>query len=324
MKRILTCAHVVAQALGVPPESSVAPDGAVCLDFPLVTPGKILDARVVFWRPVHPEGTSGLVDAEDLAVLELQRDPPAGSRSARLTIATDLWDHTFRSFGFPSGYDRGVYASGVLRAEQVGGWVQIEGVTELGYFVAPGFSGTPVWDDQLDGVVGMVVGADRRPEVKAAFMIPTSALVKAWPDLGSDAIPPCPYRGLFAFREQDATFFFGREVFTDKLVEAVRKKPLVAFIGASGSGKSSVVFAGLVPRLRREGGWLIASFRPGPAPFRALAAALLPFLDPQKSEVDRLVEIPKLADAFREGLVTYASHNVAKCPRRGVNQKGIR
>jgi hypothetical protein len=67
---------------------------------------------------------------------------------------------------------------------------------------------------------------------------------------GFDADAACPYRALAAFREADASFFFGREAFTELLVEAVAAAPMVGVIGPSGSGKSSVVFAGLVPRLR--------------------------------------------------------------------------
>jgi WD40 repeat protein len=102
-----------------------------------------------------------------------------------------------------------------------------------------------------------------------------------WVQLGG--VPPCPYQGLFAFREQDARFFFGREQVTQSLLVAVKQKPLVAVIGASGSGKSSVVFAGLVPLLRQEfssrglptsGCDLIVSFRPGNKPFEALATGL--------------------------------------------------
>ncbi len=98
-----------------------------------------------------------------------------------------------------------------------------------------------------------------------------------WQKLGGS--PPCPYRGLSAFSPDDAPFFFGREGFTNQLVEAVNKKPLVAVIGASGSGKSSVVFAGLIPRLQQatpsEFPLVIAAFRPGKNPFEALATALI-------------------------------------------------
>ena len=111
----------------------------------------------------------------------------------------------------------------------------------------------------------------------------------------------CPYRGLFAFREQDAECFFGRETYTEQLVEAVQNKPFVAVIGASGSGKSSVVYAGLIPRLRRQGNWLIASFRPGDSPFRTLSDALIPFLEPDLDAIDRIKKIKKLTHAFTSG-----------------------
>jgi signal transduction histidine kinase len=111
-----------------------------------------------------------------------------------------------------------------------------------------------------------------------------------------------PYRGLLAFQEEDEPFFFGREILTKQLVGEARKKPFVALIGPSGCGKSSIVFAGLIPKLRKEG-FLIASFRPQDRPFHSLAAALLPFLQGQMSEVDMLIEINKLTDRLREGNV---------------------
>jgi DNA-binding SARP family transcriptional activator len=111
----------------------------------------------------------------------------------------------------------------------------------------------------------------------------------------------CPYRGLAPFRETDAAFFFGREAFTERLAEAIRTQPMVAVIvGSSGSGKSSAVFAGLLPQLREEGNWLIADLRPGNQPCHALAAALLPLLEPDLDETDRLVETRKLTQALDE------------------------
>ncbi|MCG8363761.1 MAG: CHAT domain-containing protein [Pseudanabaenales cyanobacterium] len=102
-----------------------------------------------------------------------------------------------------------------------------------------------------------------------------------WLQLGGGA--PCPYRSLEAFREEDAPFFHGRESVTEQLVLAVKKKPLVSVIGASGSGKSSVVFAGLLPRLRASMAVQIVAFRPGQNPFEALAEALAPLWRPDAS-----------------------------------------
>ncbi|MBW4592759.1 MAG: CHAT domain-containing protein [Brasilonema angustatum HA4187-MV1] len=98
----------------------------------------------------------------------------------------------------------------------------------------------------------------------------------SWEDLGglSGELPECPYHGLSAFGEKDADFFFGREKFIASLVEAVNSKPLVPVVGASGSGKSSVVFAGLIKRLRCVENVGIVSFRPGKNPFDSLAIAL--------------------------------------------------
>ncbi|NEU83746.1 CHAT domain-containing protein [Nostoc sp. UIC 10630] len=104
----------------------------------------------------------------------------------------------------------------------------------------------------------------------------TLELPPSWEDLGglSGKLPDCPYQGLSAFGEEEANFFFGREKTVDELVVAVESKSLVTVVGASGSGKSSVVFAGLVPRLRKAGNMQIISLRPGNNPFGNLAIAL--------------------------------------------------
>ncbi len=112
----------------------------------------------------------------------------------------------------------------------------------------------------------------------------------------------CPYRGLAPFRELDASLFFGRASYIERLQAAVTDAPFItAVVGPSGSGKSSVVAAGLLPRLRGAGGWLIATFRPGSQPFHSLANALVPALEPDLSETARLIERRHLADALAGG-----------------------
>lgn len=115
-------------------------------------------------------------------------------------------------------------------------------------------------------------------------------------------IPECPYRGLFTFRPEHAHFFFGRETFTRQLVEAVKNRPFVTVLGASGSGKSSVVFAGLVPTLLNQTGesWLFTTFRPGDNPFLGLANALVPLLAPELSKIKQIGEARDLATRLRK------------------------
>ena len=109
----------------------------------------------------------------------------------------------------------------------------------------------------------------------------------------------CPYQGLYSFNEENAPFFYGREAFTEQLVTAVNTQAMTAVVGPSGSGKSSVVFAGLVPQLRQENRWHISNLRPKDDPFQSLAATLLPQLEPHKTTTDQLMEVTKFAQALR-------------------------
>ena len=115
-----------------------------------------------------------------------------------------------------------------------------------------------------------------------------------------------PYRGLRPFREEDAPFFFGREAFTETLAEVAQGSSLVAVVGPSGSGKSSVVRAGLSPRLRRDSEqvWDLCDLIPGRRPFDALAGTLIPLLDPDLSQTDQLREANKLAHYLADGQVS--------------------
>jgi WD40 repeat protein len=86
----------------------------------------------------------------------------------------------------------------------------------------------------------------------------------------------CPYRGLEPFLEADAAFFCGRDAAIRELVAQVHAHSFVAVVGRSGSGKSSLVLAGLLPALRQQRQttmWDVVSCRPGASPLRALAAA---------------------------------------------------
>jgi WD40 repeat protein len=122
-----------------------------------------------------------------------------------------------------------------------------------------------------------------------------------WVEEDSEVIAPNPYKGLLAFGEEDAAFFFGRERFVDSLVQVTQSQPLVAVIGSSGSGKSSVVFAGLLPQLRSKGNWLIESFRPQSQAFYGLASALVRLLQPELDATQQLGRAAELSKQIKLG-----------------------
>lgn len=172
-RQVLTCGHVVTSAVG--PASNVQPtsNATLSLDFPLVAPGITLEAQILEWAAVDV----------DLVLLNLTTAPPVCSTAMTLLNASDLWGHPFRAFGFPEKHESGVWSSGRLLAATAQGWIQVEDVKQTGYFVTPGFSGSPVWDETLKGVTGLLVAAEADVGTRAAFMIPASTVVRFWPTL---------------------------------------------------------------------------------------------------------------------------------------------
>ncbi len=118
----------------------------------------------------------------------------------------------------------------------------------------------------------------------------------------------CPYKALRAFREEDALLFFGREAFAAELLKKTLSHSLVAVVGASGSGKSSVVQAGLLPLLRRQhppaDTWESVVFTPGKRPFHNLSAVLVPIWERKASETERLREAAGLGKDLAEERVS--------------------
>ncbi|MGW0732278.1 nSTAND1 domain-containing NTPase [Streptomyces sp. NPDC002851] len=98
-----------------------------------------------------------------------------------------------------------------------------------------------------------------------------------------------PYRGLTRFEPGDAELFFGRDQLVERLTELNRKHRFTAVFGPSGSGKSSLLRAGLIPRLRAPGDGDGDRENDSPA---AAIRILTPGADPLRTHADRLVPVP--------------------------------
>lgn len=163
----------------------------------------------------------------------------------------------------------------------------------LGGAEAPGGFLTPVSDirddvpAELDGVLRRAAetGPAERYEriddlLRELRRVLGADVVGAAPGPAEERVPfRNPYKGLRAFQETDADDFFGRDDLTERLLETLLGHRLTAVVGPSGSGKSSLVRAGMIPAVRSGGlpgsdTWLISDMFPGAHPFEELAAAL--------------------------------------------------
>ena len=293
-RHAITCAHVVVAALGLAQGDRPDEDARLHVDLPLLSgagsPAPMATASVVVWGP--DEATGSL----DVAVLRLN-DAVPGARPVRLVDAEPeaTRGHVAHIVGFPQGRGRGVWHEGVVRGRQADGQIQVDR-TGSGYRVSQGFSGSPVWDQDLCGVIGMMARAELG-EPAAGFVIPVGQLVVAWPQLAAVARPSSPFRSLEPFDEAHAAAFFGRDADSDRIAQVVGQQQWTTLVGPSGCGKSSLAMAGVAP-LRRDAGDAVAILRPAhhATAFRGLAAVLLELLEPDCSEAEKFARTSAVGD----------------------------
>jgi WD40 repeat protein len=250
---VITCAHVVNQALNLGETRQEPPEVAIAVDFPRSgVRHEPIAASVVTdrWRPVAEDDTG------DLAVLKLSEPVPEGCLPPPLCSPHEMEGHGYKVFGYPRGNDNGATSYGKLgdKAGPALEWVQIEGDTPTGQRVEKGFSGAPVWDQDTEAVVGIVVAADRSAVAKVAFMIPLTVLLDLWAplqdatgwrlrfDSQSDLHWRPSSRGIESVAKEGSLFTGRTEVLRDLalwLANPDKRERIV--IGRRGSGKSAVL-----------------------------------------------------------------------------------
>ncbi|MFD9518620.1 trypsin-like peptidase domain-containing protein [Streptomyces sp. NPDC059979] len=255
---LVTCAHVVQAAGGGPGET-------VRLLFPHAggaprSQGVVLQEG---WRdPAY----------EDVAVVRLN-SAPTGVEVLPLGSAAGCKDHRVHSFGFPEqapmGGHHGYAVAGDLlpATDGRGSLLQLTGANDL----TTGFSGGPVVDEASGLVIGMlteITAPDAYGKGQGiAYVTPTQVLREVWPDLAWQ--DQCPYRGLEPFTAEQARWFVGRTEAVNQVLNGLkRQQRLTLLLGPSGSGKSSLVEAGVLPALAAGGAvpfseeWLPVLARP--------------------------------------------------------------
>ncbi|HZY36648.1 MAG TPA: trypsin-like peptidase domain-containing protein [Mucilaginibacter sp.] len=241
----LTCTHVI-------DDLGLAPGETIRVSVRAVGLGVDADTA----RPTngYNEMTARLLDeysrptsAEDLAFLQLMPLTPTVFPFLRLLSEKLVkTDNAYQVFGFPR----------TKNLDGLPGLCRITGsATENAcavYAMASdeitlGFSGGPVWDREHGGVLGVVVSILPPDEYarlgKTAFMVPPETVWECCPLLAPSAEPP--YQGLSFFDQEKAGYYFGRDRLIGKVIGMLRDSNFLMIIGVSGSGKSSLVRAGL-------------------------------------------------------------------------------
>jgi DNA-binding SARP family transcriptional activator/WD40 repeat protein len=165
---------------------------------------------------------------------------------------------------------------------------------------------------QLRGVLARELGIDPAPEVVAL----EQSILQQDPSLSPDGevprtSPTCPWQGLRAYDLTEADRFFGRDAEIDAGLAILAAGRLLALVGPSGSGKSSLMRAGIGARLQRRGTRCL-TVSPGRYPVRALTALTAlqsgdALLVDQAEELFTLCEDPEEARAFIGTLVEEAA-----------------
>jgi WD40 repeat protein/serine/threonine protein kinase len=177
------------------------------------------------------------------------------------------------------------------RGEPVGPTSDVYGLARLVFFLLTGTppgelplpslrAAHPDLPDQVDRVLQRATSAEPADRYADAGAFVAALVTAVGGPEPVEEEPRNPYKGVRPFEVSDASDFFGRDALVDELATAVASHRLVTVVGPSGSGKSSLLRAGLIPALRSgrlpdSDQWLITQMRPGPDPFSAMAEAFL-------------------------------------------------
>ncbi len=240
---LVTCAHVVTGA-------GSGPGGSVRLVFPHAAGAPRIEGQVLE-EPWRAPGD------EDVAVVRLSGALPDVEALA-LGSAEGAAGHKVRSFGFPDQAPRGghwgyaVAGDWLPAVEGRSARLQLTDANDL----TTGFSGGPILDIKTGLVIGMlteITAPDAYGKGQGiAYVTPVRVLREVWPGLVEQDV--CPYQGLEPFTAEQAHWFEGRKDAVRQVIASLaRQRRVTLLLGPTGSGKSSLVEAGVLPALAQGG-----------------------------------------------------------------------
>jgi hypothetical protein len=303
---VLTCEHVIRAALV---GSEVKPEigAALSIDFPFAGIHDLTAKVAKLFPEIQESERRKDSPPSDLAILTLDKPEMIETIEPCLIAEADPRPNTkFSCHGFPSADPNGDLAEGCVQGGDGGGWITVVGQSQLGHFVEPGFSGGPVFAGQRESirpreVIGLCVTADISGK-RVARLIPPAHLAAV---IRSVEVAS-PYRWLKYFTQRDVAYFFGRDELNKELWQQLEEERFLLLAGPAGSGKSSLLRAGLMVNAQRA---------------KMETLAIRPLVD-AKAELVRVLGLPAGAnnEAIRNEVETRVSRKGKEGLLLGIDQ----
>lgn len=241
---IATSTRVIERATSLPIEESLREK--VQIIFQSDSSNKQWEASIQSWSSSS---------REDVSVLRVDGSLPKRVRTLPLSLATGSEGRKVSLFGYPTDADIFLGAwryCDICRLGPKQVKAEIPFLQLDSHLITEGYSGAPVWDDERRKVIGLVTqGTNQKQQgsPQNAYAAPIELLQRVYNDV--QATTPSPYHGLAPFTESDAASFFGYDDIINRMTQKLHTEPhFLAVMGPTRSGKSSVVQAGLMHKLR--------------------------------------------------------------------------
>ena len=165
----------------------------------------------------------------------------------------------------------------------VSGYLNTQHTYELQSHLTKGLSGSPVFFENKICGIAQAISSKKN----LTYIIPITEICYDKVNYPNNKIIN-PYKGLESFEYQDREDYYGREAESQKIAKKLKTSRLFTLLGASGSGKSSLIFAGIKPKIENDNIEII-SFKPQSHPFKKLAFYFISAIyDDKAKEIDEL------------------------------------